>query len=791
MIAEAATKCLRAGLSVLPARLDRKCPVLARWKPYQERRPTEAETAAWFANAQEALCLVTGAVSGNLELLDFDCQAEAYGPWAERVRTRLPGLLERLLLERSQSGGRHVAYRAASAVPGSMKLARKVIVVADAAPVVYRGKTFTPRCVGGRWQIEPVLIETRGEGGLFLCAPSPGYVLEQGDFAALPALTDDERAVLLEAARELDELPPPPAEPVRGTGGAAHTAVSDGDRPGDDFNQRGDVRAVLLRNGWKKVRDGENEHWQRPGKTEGNSATLKENVFYVFTTSAAPFEPNHGYPPFAVLAMLEHHGDFTAAASALRAEGYGATSDESGVDLSGILATVEPPPVEPAAPLPENPGPLPEELLRVPGFISELMDLTLDTAPYPNVAMASAGALTFLAFLTGRKVRDTGDVRTNLYLLGLASSGAGKDWPRRVNGKIADLAGLSRCLGDSFASGEGLQDALYLTPAMLFQTDEIDGLLQAMNKSRDGRFEAMMKSLLTFYTSSSSKYCMRRKAGQKDAGEIDQPHLVIFGTAIPTHYYAALSERMLTNGLFARMIIVEAGKRPAGRDAKLIMPSERLLETARWWADFLPGRGNLEKFHPEPRIIEYTGDAREALAETRRLADRAYDEADTRSDEAAKTVWSRVNEQVPKLALLHAASENHREPLIGVAAVEWASRFVLHQTRRMLYMAALHVADGDFDALCLRAIQRLHGEPGQQMQHSQLLRAMKMRKRDFDDLIETLEERGDVELVKPVREGAGRRGASYRLRRKDAPPAVKELPPLVKELPLQGVQEAV
>ncbi len=73
----------------------------------------------------------------------------------------------------------------------------------------------------------------------------------------------------------------------------------------------------------------------------------------------------------------------------------------------------------------DDPGPIPDDLLRVPGFVSELMDHCVATAPYPNLVMAFCGALTLQAFLAGRKVRDPGDNRTNLYLLGLAYSSAG------------------------------------------------------------------------------------------------------------------------------------------------------------------------------------------------------------------------------------------------------------------------------------------------------------------------------------------------------------------------------
>jgi hypothetical protein len=64
-----------------------------------------------------------------------------------------------------------------------------------------------------------------------------------------------------------------------------------------------------------------------------------------------------------------------------------------------------------------------------------------------------------------------------------------------------------------------------------------------------------MSTLLTMYSSANSVYPIRRKAGKEAPGVINQPNLVVFGTAIPNHYYEALSERMLTNGLFARMLI--------------------------------------------------------------------------------------------------------------------------------------------------------------------------------------------------------------------------------------------
>jgi hypothetical protein len=411
-----------------------------------------------------------------------------------------------------------------------------------------------------------------------------------------------------------------------------------------------------------------------------------------------------------------------------------------------------PPPTE----RPLDPGPLPEHLLRVPGFIGEVMDFSLATAPYPNTAMAFCGALALQAFLAGRKVRDSGDTRTNVYLLGLAHSAAGKDHPRKVNTRIVHEAGLVDCLGDRFASGEGVQDALFVNPCMLFQTDEIDGMLQSINKAKDARHESVMSTLLTLYSSSNSVFPMRRKAGMTAPGVIDQPNLVIFGTAIPNHYYEALSERMLTNGFFARMVIVESGPRGSGQEARIADLPPRVVETARWWADYSPGKGNLQEWHPVPAVVEATDEALAVLVETREEADAEYARAEQRNDPVGTTVWGRFSEHVRKLALLYAISEDCRSPRIGAEAVGWASQFVLHQTRRMLYMASSHVADNPFHAECLRMLKKLRESPDRTLPHHVLLKRMKMDAKSFRELIETLVQRGDITIDAVATEGRTR-----------------------------------
>ena len=313
---------LAAGLSCLPAAKARKHPAIGSWKNWQTRLPTEVEVRAWFSNAHDAICVVAGSVSGNLECLDFDNGGELFAAWIEKVDT---GLLAQLVIEQTPSGGYHVCYRCEEPVEGNLKLARGI----------RDGKQKT-------------LIETRGEGGLFLCAPTEGYALQQGDFAHLPTISQDARQALLGAARSLDELPAastPTAPDGANVGqpGADFAPTGGKDAfdlaPGDDFNARGDIHPLLEAAGWQfcGVKPDGNEQWTRPGKDPRNgvSATYKDGSFYVFSSNAAPFEPNVKYSPFAVYATLNHNGDYTAAASALLSQGYGkAKSATDGVTLN-------------------------------------------------------------------------------------------------------------------------------------------------------------------------------------------------------------------------------------------------------------------------------------------------------------------------------------------------------------------------------------------------------------------------------------------------------------------------
>lgn len=272
----------------------------------------------WFSSSQ-GVGVICGAVSGNLEMLELEGRAVAAKMHKEikeiAENSGLGDLWNKLnsgYVETTPSGGIHWLYRIDGEVPGNTKLARR------------------PGENGG----VDVLAETRGEGGFVIVAPTAGtchpsggeWRILVGGPDTIPTLTRDERDALHDLFSIFDELPKADfiAEEI--------TAKPDGPlSPGDDYNQRVSWHQILEPLGWTVVytnREGVTA-WRRPGKSIGISATTNHagtDKFYCFTTSSI-FEAQTSYSKFAAYALIEHAGDFRAAAKALRSLGYGDTRE--------------------------------------------------------------------------------------------------------------------------------------------------------------------------------------------------------------------------------------------------------------------------------------------------------------------------------------------------------------------------------------------------------------------------------------------------------------------------------
>ncbi|TVQ34022.1 MAG: DUF3987 domain-containing protein [Phycisphaeraceae bacterium] len=779
-IREAAWLYVQAGLCALPAvrKGSDKRVGLSSWKRYQTERPSAFDLQRWFQDGGvNSVCIVCGAVSGNLEMIDFDTAGEAgaasdeFTAWRDAVELAAPGLFDRLVIQCTPSGGRHAIYRCEAAVAGNMKLAQRRIDCEGPETITIDGKGHAPRRDGDdAWRAVITLIETRGEGGLFLCAPSEGYSVGQGRLAEPPVLTPEEREILLQAARELDETP---REIVTG-GEPAWTPApvprGDGQRPGEDFNARGDVRWILQNHGWRLTRTGApgtNEHWLRPGKAAGTSATLKPiddvPVFYVFSSNAPPFEAGKAYTPFAVYALLEHGGDFAAAAAALALEGYGdarAAHVDYGVDLSGFaplngsaaVVASEPPEPPPAPDL--EPTPFPEQLLDVPGFIARLMAYDLATATRPQPVLALAGAVCAQAVLAARKVRDQRGNRTNLYCVGVARTGAGKNNALRSAQRVLHNAGMERHMWTGgVASDAGLVKSVEQEPSRLFLIDEFGRFLATIGDAKKApHLYQVVSALMALYSSADSAYATKAYADDARNKVIDQPCVSLLGMTTPNRFYESLTSESVQDGFVGRMLVFETSGLPQRSRPDDVEPPEALIEAARWWGEFRPG-GNLSGVHPRPLLVRSTPEADAVF-------DELADQVDTQlagDDESAQALWARAEEKACRLALVYACSADRESPVIDGDAARWACGLARHITESMMRAVKHWVSDSIFDARQKKVV-RIMQRAGGQMTGFHFARAtQRMSKRERDEVLENLIVTGQVR-VDEVASDAGKGG---------------------------------
>jgi putative DNA primase/helicase len=103
-ILEAAREYVSKGCCVIPIKKNTKEPLIE-WKEYQGRIPIEGELIKWFENTDNQLGIVTGSISGNLFILDFD--GENFEESFLEFLTRFPKFQSSFLV-RSGSGKYHI-----------------------------------------------------------------------------------------------------------------------------------------------------------------------------------------------------------------------------------------------------------------------------------------------------------------------------------------------------------------------------------------------------------------------------------------------------------------------------------------------------------------------------------------------------------------------------------------------------------------------------------------------------------------------------------------------------------
>jgi|GEM_PF-5777463 len=765
---EIASKYVEAGLSVLPANLSEKRPACGTWKELQDRLPTKEEFDGLFRRPCEAICIIAGRGSGNLEMLDFDLAGEQFEPWAEKIDQEL---FDRLVIERSQSGGWHVVYRCESEVNGNLQLARRRQDVAEKDIFIKDGQEYVTICgkdykvlmdKDGTKYVILTLIETRGQGGVFLCDPSPGYTLKQGNFFHIPIITDEQREHLLSSAWQLNQYDPPESRKPKTTGYQLTTFESTG-RPGDDYNRRADVPALLEAHGWKWCRDAAdgNQHWTRPGKKRGTSgtfATLEHGrFFYCLTSSAAPLLQNQEYSPFHLYAVLEHDGDHSAAARQLTAEGYGDDGARllPGVDISGILNPFSDDEEPFQMRKVEDPGKFPMSLLEgLPPLYREAEAFYRTCASEFQPVLWLASFIAASGAVLGHRLKEKSGNRTNIYTVGLLSSGGGKEATRGCAQRIFEYAGQEHYVGpEEFTSDAAVNGALHAHNPLLTQIDEFGRFMQcACNPASNPILYNIVTVFLKIFSKADGRY---RTKGYSDTGRnktIDQPHLCLYGTSVRDNFWTSMNQESIEGGFLPRIILFDSPEFDQPGEEMSIEPPARVVEWFRRWAI---GTGDGGKTTLGASIVPFTDEATRLMSDLK--AEERRRKNDT-SDPLCK-IWSRARENAGKLAMIHAAWKGEAAVCVQADSMQWATQVVRHCIERMTFESSKYVTNSKFEAMYMAVWRRIHAMEGHSIRQRDLNQVMKeFKPRERNEIMEVLIAQGRLVEVNIPTKGRSAKG---------------------------------
>lgn len=341
------------GLQFMPV-LENKRPIHNEWQITKKD---------YDYSGINAIGLVCGKISGNVESIDFDLKyslnPKMFNEYCTIVKQLDPTLLPKMVVQQTVSGGFHFVYRC-SFIEGNLKLANRPTTEAEKKATY--DKSYAAeynKLIEAKHEPEKaenaakivaensaendkvrVLIETRGEKGYIATFPTKGYSLKQGSFDNIQTITPEQRSILFNVAFGFNEV----------LKEIVHREVKQkkqtkGLTPIEDYDDRADVVSLLEKHGWEAVgKKGPKILMKRPGDTKADHSgnyDEERKWFSVFSTSTQ-FEAQTPYKPYAVFTELELEGDYQKTPKALYDLGYGDRIEnirENTVEVASIIDT--------------------------------------------------------------------------------------------------------------------------------------------------------------------------------------------------------------------------------------------------------------------------------------------------------------------------------------------------------------------------------------------------------------------------------------------------------------------
>lgn len=408
-----------------------------------------------------------------------------------------------------------------------------------------------------------------------------------------------------------------------------------------------------------------------------------------------------------------------------------------------------------------------DDILNPPGVVGDVVAWIRETSPMFQPKFALAAGLTVCGALVGRAVKDWTGQRTNLYTLAIGNTAAGKNAPLGAVRRLVSAVGGSdkgqyKLIMGEATSASAIEAHLSVFPVRLLLIDEIGHYISTVRKAAgDVNLGTVIPALTKCWSCAADAYIGKARAldsnGKfRDSITIREPCVSVYGATTPDVLFDSMATADFADGSVTRFLSFMSFDRPKYKPvAENQVPVELIEKVNDVLASFgvkphgAKTQSGASDFTPVPRLVK-SSEAAENVLDA--LNDYAYERmilAD--HGERFYLLWGRAVEMARRVALIVAAFRDCHNPVIDEADADYAAWLIKLSLTEMCDYAKKTIADTAFEKEKKKifAIIRAAGESG--VQKSVIaIRAQSVRRQIRDEILEDLEEAGEIVKVEKV-----------------------------------------
>lgn len=403
-------------------------------------------------------------------------------------------------------------------------------------------------------------------------------------------------------------------------------------------------------------------------------------------------------------------------------------SNINGVDLRDFKAKISQP-----IDLPEV-----ETKLSVGGLVGDTLSWINSTSFKLQPELTTMNILAALGAVFGRRYAlQKLNTRTNIYMVGIAETGQGKDNSRQKVKKLLKMAGLDQFSGpDEIRSGPGLMLELKKRPALLANIDEIGMFMRAMFDNKAPAYLRDISTMFTkMYSCSGTSYEGGIIASQPDERIVlHEPNLCIYGTTTLTSYAEAMRSSSIKSGELNRFIVLKSlvDFPEPNFNSDNADPPEVLI--SRWEKFKVSGLQAAPDIIEQEKTIVALGAMEEIVNDLFRFQDKMIKEYRSTGMGA---LWVRYRENTLKIAMILAIARDPVKPELIQSDIDFGKSLVGSSIRFMMKFASDTMYDGDFQKKCSEFMEYFNAGA---TNRSEMIRRMRIKSKELDEIERALKE---------------------------------------------------